>query len=121
MYLDNQFLNVVQAVEAYHRIRCGGTDLPEDEYESKLKEILDATPSAHRAWLREELRYSNELSLRKRLRELMEETGSILAPVWRNATLFIQKVVATRNYMTHWTPELRKEAERRLSSSAEPG
>ena len=67
-YLDLNFLSLVHAIEAYHRRGSDETDKPAGEHEARLKEILDAAPAAYRDWLGEKLRYSNELSLRRRLK-----------------------------------------------------
>jgi hypothetical protein len=36
MYPENRFLNVVQAIEAYHRRRIGGLVLPEEEHQERI-------------------------------------------------------------------------------------
>ncbi|MGH7843896.1 MAG: HEPN domain-containing protein, partial [Candidatus Binatia bacterium] len=59
---------------------------------------------AHRQWLQEKLTYSNEASLRHRLRELLGEAETIMSPIFpdnRKRRTFIQKVVSIRNDLTH--------------------
>ncbi|MGA3405630.1 MAG: HEPN domain-containing protein, partial [Candidatus Bathyarchaeia archaeon] len=58
----------------------------------------------HMEWLKNKLRHSNDLTLRKRLQELLttysflelDETGT-----------FIDDVINTRNYLTHYDKELK--------------
>jgi hypothetical protein len=77
-YLDLNFLTLVQAVEAYHRRANDETDKPPGEHAARMKAILDATPAEHRDWLEEKLRYSNELSLRRRLKLLFAQFSYLL-------------------------------------------
>ena len=67
-----------------------------------------ATVSAeHRKWLSEKLAYSNEMTLRSRLRKLVEQAGEVLAPWAPDAAgkkRFIGNVCQVRNDLTHQTP-----------------
>jgi ApeA N-terminal domain 1 len=110
-YLDLNFLSLVQAVEAYHRRASDETDKPAGEHEARLKEILDAAPAAHRDWLGEKLRYSNELSLRGRLKLLFAHFSYLLDDGLipdRKAT--INAIYENRNYLTHYDAALKGRA-----------
>jgi hypothetical protein len=112
-YLDDRFLSLVQGVEAYHRRALAEPELPEEEHERRVEEVVSAAPDAHRAWLRGRLAYSNEPGLRKRLAEIMrrdpEAMKSIFGTNSRKRDGFMHKVVETRNYLTHYD-EGKKEA-----------
>lgn len=105
-YLDDRFLSLVQGVEAYHRRALGTTELPEEEHERRLEEIVSAVPHTHKRWLCGKLAYSNEPSLRKRLREIMRREPEVMKPIFGNSGReregFVSKVVNTRNYLTHY-------------------
>lgn len=113
-YLDDRFLSLVQAVEAYHRRALGTTELPEDEHERRLEETISAVPNVHKDWLRGKLTYSNEPSLRKRLKEIMRRDPEVMKPIFgkskKERGAFVGKVVDTRNYLTHYDESKKDEA-----------
>jgi hypothetical protein len=112
-YLDDRFLSLVQGVEAYHRRALGTLELPEEEHERRVGEIVGAAPDAHKDWLRGKLAYSNEPGLRKRLAEIMRQDPEVMKPIFGNSSKkregFMYKVVETRNYLTHYD-ESKKDA-----------
>jgi hypothetical protein len=102
----------MQALEGLHRALFAGTYMDDNDYESVKKTLGDAIPAGlspdHKDTLRSRIRYGNQISLRKRLDELVkglpEEIGTIIlggeGSVPRNW-------IDTRNYYTHWDEELR--------------
>jgi hypothetical protein len=105
MTLEPDFLFLVQAVETYHRRTSDETDLPEEEHKVRLQQILDAVPSDYKSWLKEKLKYSNELNLRKRIKKIIDRFSDIFGNYIHRKS-FTNKVVNTRNYLTHYDPEL---------------
>lgn len=105
-YMDDRFLSLVQAVEAYHRRALGTTELPEEEHEKRPEEVLSAAPDAHKDWLRGKLAYSNEPGLRKRLAEILCGDPEVMKPIFEVSSKkrdgFMYKDVETRNYLTHY-------------------
>jgi len=57
---------------------------------------------------------SEEPVLRKRLGDLLDETGEAVGPLIPNRKDFVDKVVDTRNYLTHYDPKKEKKAAKRL-------
>jgi hypothetical protein len=106
MYIEHEFLSLVQAVESYHRRRIGGLLLPEEEHKGRVASILAQVPGEYRDWLEKELEYSNEPKLRQRLKELLDNTEKAISPLVGDRRSFIQKVLETRNYLTHYDPKL---------------
>jgi len=51
-------------------------------------------------------RYINEYSLRKRLKELLTRTDSVFKTILKNGETFVENVVSTRNYVTHFDTAL---------------
>jgi hypothetical protein len=54
--LGQQFLNLVQALEVYHRRVINTPDMSEEEHEKRREEILETVPDHHRAGWRVTLR-----------------------------------------------------------------
>jgi len=110
MYLTNEFLNLVQAIESYHRRTMKNYELPEEQHQKRIAEILSATPEKYRKWLERKLKWSNEVSLRQRLRDILKSCPQALNKVIKNKKSFISKAIITRNYWTHFDPELEDQA-----------
>jgi hypothetical protein len=110
MYLEHEFLNMVQAIESYHRRTMKNFEMAEDEHTKRVEEILKAAPTGQKEWLKEQLEYSNEPKLRRRLKELLEETPDNAHKIIKDSKSFIQKVVITRNYLTHYDEKLKDQA-----------
>ncbi len=74
----------------------------------------DLDPGFKQSLKKGRLRYANEYSLRKRLHELAHHLAPYLPLRFlaesgdRNA--FVEKATDTRNYLTHYDPELREKA-----------
>ncbi|HEY9695245.1 MAG TPA: HEPN domain-containing protein [Oculatellaceae cyanobacterium] len=113
MYPQQAFLNLVQALEAYHRKNEKMTkyDLPEQDHQKRLDEIISNVPQEYIEWLKVKLSYSNEINLRQRLKEILEICSEVLSDFTSEANLFnnkrkkkdfISKAVSIRNYLTHY-------------------
>jgi hypothetical protein len=113
MYLYNAFLNFVQALESYHRrLFPNVTELSPAEHQLQLEEITNSIPEKYRDWLSKQLKYSNEINLRKRLVDLFNRY-TVIPKLFENDSKlesFIYKVGVTRNYLTHYDPSLREQA-----------
>ena len=116
MFLAQRFLNLVQALEAYHRRTTTTLDLPEDEHEKRMEAILGAVPEEYREWLEGKLQYSNELNLRKRIKHIFAEhpqtVDSVVGSSSKAKKIFVNKVIDTRNYRTHFDESLKDRAAR---------
>ena len=112
MYITNQFSDLVQAIEAYHRRTTRNCDLLPEEYDKIVSEILNGTPEQHKVWLKEKLEYGNEPNLRKRLKEIINVLGikEFIENNGRGIDSFIHRVVITRNYLTHYDKKLEDKA-----------
>lgn len=108
-YLNSRFLSVSQAVETYHRRTFDDTNLPPADFAVLLQTLLQATPVLQRELVESRLKYANEPSLRVRLRQLVGNfSGYFGEPKAQKA--FIDQVVTTRNYFTHYNEHLAKGA-----------
>jgi hypothetical protein len=107
--LDFTFLSLAQAVEAFHRDRIGGIDVPDADHQRRLGVVLAGVPAEYRAWAQEKLQYSNEVAFRRRVRELVDRVGETMDFVGAPKA-FADRVTNTRNYLVHRTPELAERA-----------
>jgi hypothetical protein len=79
--LQAKFLNMVQALEAYHRRKEDMTqlDLPEKEHSMRVESIIGTVSPQYKEWLNDKLNYSNEISLRRRLKDILHIYEKIIA------------------------------------------
>jgi hypothetical protein len=119
-YPEFEFLSLAQAIETYHRRIYGGEYQPDDEYSDGLyKTLIEAIPSElasdfRGSLIKGKLRYANEYSFRKRLLLLGDHLAknmkvNFLSDKKQKGT-FSEKVADTRNYFTHYSPELKQKA-----------
>jgi YesN/AraC family two-component response regulator len=100
MFVENRFLTVVQALEAYHRHHARFPTVVRDEikHEHLLREIVNSVPE-HRKWLQEKLQNSNEPSLRQRIKEIRDYAGEYGGQIADSVT--IDRIVKFRNELSH--------------------
>jgi len=120
--LKNSFLSLVQAIESYHRRRYGGKYQTDTDYQSgiykKLVEIvhsssLDKTfkeALVNPDGIGGKLKYLNEYSLPKRLKDLHREHNNVASLLIPDRKRFARDVADTRNYLTHYDETLRGKA-----------
>ena len=109
-YLDGKFLSLAQGIETLHRRNSQETQMPEDEFSNLKDKILKAVPDTEeKKWIKEKLKYANELSLRKRMKQMIEPFKGLFGNLQRRNS-FISKVVDTRNYLTHYDSSLENQA-----------
>lgn len=129
LYLHYRFLNVVQALEAYH------TNKYEDIYQDvkiyekglykKFREVLDAFPSKNvdqengisdefRKALKGKLKAQTRFTLETRLKDLLKKVSPLLPNDFIGSTTdrdsFARRSAETRNALTHHDKEKRKQA-----------
>lgn len=110
MYLNTRFLNSVQTLEIFHRSLFEGKTMNEEEYQkftSELSDLLETKfPQEYSKLIRGKLEHGNEYSLSKRLRgiinSLNSESKTYLIGNSDNRGKFVQQLVDTRNYLTHF-------------------
>jgi len=111
IYLEHRFLSLIQAIEAYHRLTMNNFELREEQHKKRIEEILKTIPQEYRNWLEEKLKYSNEKTLRKRLKELLSDLSDIVDNYISDKDSFINKVVEWRNSLTHPDKKLNEKPE----------
>jgi ApeA N-terminal domain 1 len=100
-FVTNRLLNVVQALEAYSRVRHGEYKIPKEDHQHRSTIIVGSVPEEHQNWLRQALSYANNKSLKERLIELIDKAQPLSDKLFPNPIEFSKWVVDTRNYLTH--------------------
>ncbi|PID02590.1 hypothetical protein CSV67_08110 [Sporosarcina sp. P2] len=109
-YLETRFLNAIQILEIYHRKKFDGKLMDESQFhsykEKLLKEAEGNFSEVFYKKLEGMLAHGNEYSLNKRLRELLgsleTDTQKVLIGNSKKRGKFVQQLVDTRNYLTHY-------------------
>ena len=107
-YLEERFMALVQGLEAYHRRTSDEKQMCQAEFEELVNNLIDRCPEEKREWLKGKLRYGNEVSLRHRLKRIIEPFNEIIGSQ-RTRKRLIDRIVNTRNYLTHYDESLESE------------
>lgn len=107
LYLETRFLYAAQAIESYHRRKETTVKYESlsDEHDARIASIISSAPIKHKEWLNAKLKYSNEVTLSRRLRDIIslyKEIAEIYIGNNHEQKDFIYKVITTRNYLTHF-------------------
>ena len=105
-FLEGKFLALAQGLETYHRRTCTKTLMDEKTFSALVEEILKNCPPEHIKWLEGRLMHGNEINLRNRLKSIIEPFKEHLGTSKKRTTL-LTKIVDTRNYLTHYSENLK--------------
>lgn len=108
-YIDGRFLSLAQGIETLHRRNSTKTLMPPAEFKQLVQTVLGSCPSEKKQWLNARIAYGNELPLRQRLTEMIEPFQS-LHGTEEERMAFIENVLDTRNYLTHYDEKLSNKA-----------
>ena len=109
-YLESKFLSLVQGVEALHRKMSQETKISEEKFNKLVKNILETVPDdEEKLIIKSGLEYANELSLRRRIK-LMLDPFKYFFHNNKERESFVNEVANTRNYLTHYSSELKAKA-----------
>ena len=100
-FLETKVLFLAQALETLHRRNSDETDMPANEFQERMEGIVLGLAENLQEWLREKLRYANELGFRRRIVRLVEPFERWFG-TYDERRHFIGTVYATRNYLTHY-------------------
>lgn len=113
-FMETKFLNIVQALEIYHRRINENTSELKAEFQSKLEPILNGLTDVHKKWLMEKLSYKWEPNLRFRLKFLFRKFSiSPLTKIIKGRSDLLNLIDATvcsRNYYTHYDESIQSKA-----------
>lgn len=114
LYTDSKFLAFVQGLETLHRRTNDEKTMGEEEYNRLVSALVEACPQERKNWLKDRLRYGNDLSLRYRLSNLLSPFTEIFGDS-QSIKKLINNIVNTRNYLTHFDKNLESKAKVGLS------
>jgi hypothetical protein len=112
LWLYIMFLSLIQALEGFHRALYKGNYMEENCYEKVKAVLIESIPTKLESSLRDSLcsrlRYGNQVSLMKRLNELVQELSlPIRKTILGENGNIPRSWIDTRNYYTHWDEELK--------------
>jgi hypothetical protein len=110
MYLQHEFLSLIQALEVYHRRVYGGKYISDASFKDIYVKLVGAIPEGtaedFKASLKGKMNYLHEYSLRKRLKKITDNLNSVIGILIKNTDAFIDDVENTRNFLTHYDKSL---------------
>ena len=107
--LEATFLTLVTGLEVYHRRTSDEKEMDDTEFDELIKVLIGNCPQEKRDWLEGKLVFANELVLRKRIKKLIEPFKGLFGNKEKRKKL-INKIVDTRNYLTHYDKRLKAKA-----------
>jgi len=107
----NNFLNIVQALETFHRRFRNNEIMTKAKHKQMISDIISTTNPDFQKWLHDRLNFSNEPTLHHRLVELISEISvKTLAKIIPNKDKIIKDTKNSRNFYTHYDVSLEKKA-----------
>lgn len=106
-YLQQQIFTIASAVEALHRSLNPGLEEKTDEDRSRNKAILAAAKAGspdHHQWLAGQLQYAHRRSYVFRVRELLQDTGHLMATIVGDEEKWAQQLREFRDGIGHVLP-----------------
>ena len=122
LFVDEQFMIYIRAVEVCHRLMYDGTFMDKglfDDVKKQLKNpVRELLPSDTNKELRrriyENLNWANSFSLKDRLYDIQERHQPHSKRLFEKYDPFVEDVVNTRNYLTHFVERYREKAKLEL-------
>lgn len=100
-----KFIDVIKAIETFHRNTQNNQRIPENEYNNLVSSILlnsKLQNSSDKEWLKNKLK-GNEPTLKNRLKDLIEDNqNNFIIENISDLKGFYFKVIEARNYYTHY-------------------
>jgi hypothetical protein len=116
MHLLEQFifLSLTQCFENYSRSTSSTKEMNESDFEKFKDEVLESCPEKQRKRVKQCINHANEIGLRKRLKEIFNPIKIHIGNN-RDQENLINKIIKTRNYLTHHDLKSKDEAINGLS------
>ena len=107
-----KFMDTMRAVETFHRRHHTNAVLSTDEFKRRIEKVCsgDLTED-ERKWIKDKLNFANEPTLKQRIAEMVNLYSF---PYFQRRVpdidRFVKEVGDSRNYYTHFNPDLEKKA-----------
>ena len=103
-YLDEKFLTLTRGLEAYHKRKFDEKRMDDAKFGELVENIVNQCLEEHRKWLNGVLKHANKVSLRKRLKDIIEPFKEVIGNGAKRGKL-IGRIVDERNGLTHANPD----------------
>ena len=103
-HLDEKFLTLARGLEAYHNRKFDEKRMDDAKFDELVENIVNQCPEEHRKWLNGVLKHANKVSLRKRLKDIIEPFKEVIGNGTKRGKL-IGRIVDERNGLTHANPD----------------
>lgn len=108
-YSDDRFLSLVQGLETYHRKTHDSKLMDEQTFKDLVASLIESCPKEHKTWLESRLKYGNEVSLARRLKDVIAPFKCYFGNS-RERNKLIRDIVDNRNFRTHWDGSIKEKA-----------
>lgn len=108
-YLEGKFLALAQGLETYHRRTSKKKLMDEAVFKELTENLIKQCPEENKEWLSGRLKYGNELSLRQRIKNIIEPFKEFIGTS-KERNKLISTIIDTRNYLTHYDKSLESKA-----------
>ena len=109
MHLEARFLFLTHGIESLHRRHLSEPPMPIAEFDNLVATVAESAPSEWSDWLKGKLKYANEPSLRSRINQMISPFDDLFGTASVRKK-FVNDVVITRNYFTHYDRDIRDQA-----------
>jgi hypothetical protein len=106
---ESRFLSLAQAVESLHRRTSDVTQFPQEEFETLVMRLVNSCDMKYQDWLAGKLEHLNEVSLNKRLKQIIHPYKKHFGSSSEREKL-VRGIVNSRNFFTHYNESLRSKA-----------
>ena len=100
-YLSGVFLALIQALETLHRRLSNETEMEADDFNKLRADIMRVVPPNRKRFVESKLEFANEISLRKRLKQLICPFAELYGTS-KEIRELVRKTIVVRNYLTHY-------------------
>lgn len=101
MFVEQRFLTLSRAIEAFHRIKYPEPEIPPREWNRIRGSAVTAVGEAHGDRVREALAHANEPNLRTRLHKTMSDLHPIFEALRIDLNTTVDAIVKARNALAH--------------------
>ena len=105
--LEGKFLFLIQGLETFHRRTSNKKQIDEAEFTNLKEKLLSNCPPQYKDLISRKLQYANEISLRNRIKDIIKPYNQYFGKD-KNINRFINQIVDTRNYLTHYDESNKK-------------